>query len=148
MRNFVMSPARAILAATVLVAVTTGCQRSATGRALRGPVNEEPSPTATHKVSRVEELLVGRPGVDVQRTSDGNYSVTIRGTGSFMSSEQPLYVIDGVPVVVQDGRGLSWINPADVTKIEILKNPTETTLYGVRGGNGVIVITTKRARSG
>lgn len=100
-----------------------------------------------NKVSSVEELLEGRfPGVQVQRTGDGGYSVSIRGVGSFMSSEQPLYVIDGVPYEVRPGRGLSWLNPADVVRIDLLKNPSETSIYGVRGANGVIVITTKRKR--
>lgn len=98
-----------------------------------------------NKVSRVEELLEGRfSGVQVQRTGDGDYSVSIRGAGSFMSSEQPLWVIDGVPYEVGPGRGLAWLNPADVVRIDLLKNPAETSIYGVRGANGVIVITTKR----
>ena len=97
-------------------------------------------------VARVEELLIGRfSGVEVTRT-DGGYSVSIRGTGSFMSSEQPLWVVDGVPFEVKSGRGLSWINPQDVTKIDVLKSAAETAIYGVRGGNGVIVITTRKPR--
>jgi TonB-dependent SusC/RagA subfamily outer membrane receptor len=99
------------------------------------------------KVSRIEELLEGRfPGVFVQRTSDGGYSVSIRGSSSFMGGEGPLWVIDGVPVEVASGRGLGWINPADVVRIDVLKNPNETGVYGVRGANGVIVVTTKRPR--
>ena len=99
------------------------------------------------KVSRIEELLEGRfPGVFVQRTSDGGYSVSVRGSSSFMGGEAPLWVIDGVPVEVSSGRGLSWVNPADVVRIDVLKNPTETGVYGVRGANGVIVVTTKRPR--
>lgn len=97
------------------------------------------------RVSRVEELIEGRfSGVLVQRTANGGYSVSIRGTGSFSSSEQPLYVIDGMPYEVGSGRGLGWLNPADVVRIDLLKNPAETSIYGVRGANGVIVITTKR----
>jgi TonB-dependent SusC/RagA subfamily outer membrane receptor len=102
----------------------------------------------TRQVSRVEELIEGRlSGVVVTRTADGGYSVRIRGSSSFMSNEEPLYVIDGIPVQVQDGRGLSFINPADVERIDLLKNPSETGIYGVRGANGVIVITTRKPRS-
>lgn len=98
-------------------------------------------------VSRVEEMLIGRfSGVDVIRTGDGGYSVSIRGTGSFMSNEQPLWVVDGVPFETVPGRGLAWINPQDVTKIDVLKSSAETAIYGVRGGNGVIVITTRKPR--
>lgn len=103
----------------------------------------EPSKNAT----RVEEMLIGRfPGVEVMRTGNGGYSVTIRGTGSFLSSEQPLWVVDGTPVEVSGGRGLSWLTPADVVRINVLKNPSETSIYGVRGANGVIVISTRRNR--
>lgn len=99
------------------------------------------------QVSRVEELLENIPGVLVQRTGDGGYSVSIRGgSGSFMASEQPLFVIDGMPYEVGPGRGLGWLNPADVVRIDVLKNPADTAIYGVRGANGVIVITTQRKR--
>jgi TonB-dependent SusC/RagA subfamily outer membrane receptor len=99
------------------------------------------------QVSRVEELLENFPGVQVQRTGDGGYSVSIRGaSGSFMAGEQPLFVIDGIPYEVGPGRGLGWLNPMDVTRIDVLKNPAETAIYGVRGSNGVIVITTQRKR--
>lgn len=98
-------------------------------------------------VTAVEELLIGRyPGVEVTRTGDGGYSVNVRGTSSFMSSEQPLWVIDGMQVEVAAGRGLSWLNPADVVRIRVLRNPSETAIYGVRGANGVIVVATKRKR--
>jgi TonB-dependent starch-binding outer membrane protein SusC len=95
------------------------------------------------QVSRVEELIEARfPGVEVRRTADGNYSVIVRGIGSFMSSEQPLYVIDGTPYQ----GSLGWLAPSDVVRIALLKNPTETSIYGVRGSNGVFVISTKRKR--
>jgi TonB-dependent SusC/RagA subfamily outer membrane receptor len=97
------------------------------------------------KVSRVEELLENRfSGVTVRRTTDGGYSVRIGGAGSFMSNEEPLWVIDGTPFEVKSGRALSWLNPADVVRIDVLRNPSETSIYGVRGGNGVIVVTTRR----
>lgn len=101
---------------------------------------------ADGKVSRVEELLERFPGVRVQRTAGGGYSVSIRGVGSFMASEEPLYVIDGVPIDIRPGSGLSWLNPSDVVRIDLLRNPVETSIYGVRGANGVVVITTKRSR--
>jgi TonB-dependent SusC/RagA subfamily outer membrane receptor len=98
------------------------------------------------KVARVEELLEGIAGVQVQRTGDGGYSVSIRGVGN-MTSEQPLYVIDGVPYEPgPGGRGVGWLDPENVLRISVLKNPSETSIYGMRGANGVIVITTKRKR--
>jgi TonB-dependent SusC/RagA subfamily outer membrane receptor len=95
------------------------------------------------QVARVEQLIEARfPGVEVRRTADGNYSMMIRGVGSFMASEQPLFVIDGAPFQ----GSLGWLNPADVMRIDLLKNPTETAIYGLRGSNGVFVITTRRKR--
>lgn len=111
-----------------------------------GVSSVEYNPGAQQKVARVEELLIGKfPGVEVARTDGDGYSVTIRGgAGSFMSGEQPLWVIDGVPYEVKAGRGLSWLSPDDVARIDVLKNPSETGIYGLRGANGVIVVTTKR----
>jgi TonB-dependent SusC/RagA subfamily outer membrane receptor len=57
-----------------------------------------------------------------------------------------LYVVDGMPVHVVPGRGLDWLNPADVARIDVLKDAASTSIYGVRGGNGVILITTRRGR--
>lgn len=96
------------------------------------------------RVKRVEELLAGRvAGVHVLTTPGGGFSIRIRGAAS---GAEPLYVVDGMPVDVTPGRGLDWLDPADIARIDVLKNPAETSMYGVRGANGVIVITTKRSK--
>ena len=85
------------------------------------------------------------PGVDVRRTT-GGVSIRIRGIGSFYSGGEPLYIVDGV--ALPDGTpGIAWINPYDIASIKVLKDPAETAIYGVRGGNGVVVVTTKQQRS-
>lgn len=102
----------------------------------------------TRKAARAEELLEGRfPGVHVIRHPGGGFSIRIRGQTTLMGNQEPLYVIDGLPIEVEAGRGLDWLNPSDIQRIDVLKNATETTMYGVRGANGVIVITTKKASS-
>ena len=68
----------------------------------------------------------------------------IRGVGSFLSSNEPLYVIDDVPINLGDGATLRAINLRDIASIEVIKDPAGLALYGVRGANGVIVIRTKR----
>jgi len=73
----------------------------------------------------------GQPGADAQ--------IRIRGFGSINASSSPLYVVDGVPF---DGN-LNSINPADIKNMSVLKDATATSLYGARGANGVIMITTK-----
>jgi TonB-dependent SusC/RagA subfamily outer membrane receptor len=99
------------------------------------------------KARQVEELLEGRfPGVDVIRTPGGGFSIRIRSVSTLLGNQEPLYVVNGIPVDVEPGRGLDWLNPADIARIDVLKNAPETTMYGVRGANGVILITTKRSR--
>jgi TonB-dependent SusC/RagA subfamily outer membrane receptor len=98
----------------------------------------------TRAARQVEELLDARfPGVQIIRTASGGFLVRIRGLSSFLGRGEPLYVIDGTPVEVDPNRGLDWINPSDIARITVLTGPPETTLYGVRGANGVIVITTR-----
>jgi TonB-dependent starch-binding outer membrane protein SusC len=96
------------------------------------------------KVGRVEELLQGRlSGVQVVRTADGGFSVRIRGGGIGSRPGEPLYVIDGVPLRLSPGQGLTWLNPADIARIDVLKGAAAG-IYGSTGGNGVVLITTRR----
>lgn len=105
-------------------------------------------------------------GVDV-KTSDaapgGSASITIRGANSFTTSSQPLYIVDGIPFgtdpngvpqsAANDGQNqsqnpLSMLNPNDIEKVEVLKDASATAIYGSRGANGVIIITTKKGQQG
>ena len=96
-------------------------------------------------VSHVQDLLRGRvAGVQVFTTPDGYLAVRIRGRSSLRGSNEPLYVLDGVPITAGPGGALVGINPHDVETIEVLKDVASTAIYGVRGANGVILITTKR----
>jgi TonB-dependent SusC/RagA subfamily outer membrane receptor len=93
----------------------------------------------------IEQLLMARfPGVLATRTSDGGISIRIRGVGSFMSSNEPLYIIDDVPMDLGKGASLRAINPRDIGSIEVVQDPVGMALYGVRGANGVVIIKTKR----
>jgi TonB-dependent SusC/RagA subfamily outer membrane receptor len=93
----------------------------------------------------IEQLLMDPfPGVQVTRTSDGGISVRIRGVGSFLSSNEPLYLIDEVPMDLGRGASLRAINPHDIASIEVVQDPVGMALYGVRGANGVVIIKTKR----
>ena len=105
-------------------------------------------------------------GVDVKE-SDGapgsGVSITVRGANSFTTSSQPLYIVDGIPFGTDpngvpasganDGQNqsqnpLSMINPNDIEKIEVLKDASATAIYGSRGANGVVIITTRRGQEG
>jgi TonB-dependent SusC/RagA subfamily outer membrane receptor len=92
----------------------------------------------------VATLLQARTtGADVTVRPDGSISVRIRGAVSFYGNTEPLYVVDGTPMTPGPRGVLSGINPYDIESIEVLKPPA-TTIYGVRGANGVVVIKTKR----
>ena len=104
-----------------------------------------PEEIARLRVRRVEELLAGRvPGLRVLPTPDGGFMVRIRGITTLHGSAEPLYIIDGMPVTLLPGEELSWLDPAEILQIDVLKDPAETSMYGVRGANGVIIIRTKR----
>ena len=99
--------------------------------------------------SEVTKALAGEvAGVQVVNTSGQpgtNASIRIRGIGSIYGSSAPLYVIDGVQYQAGD---ISSIDPGDIASTTVLKDATATALYGSRGANGVIVITTKKGTSG
>ncbi len=110
----------------------------------------------------VQTALNGRTsGVQVvsnSGTPGGGIDVRVRGSTSLNASNQPLYVIDGVPVISGNpsqlavGNGnlnsLADINPADIESIEVLKDASTAAIYGSRGANGVVLITTKKGKAG
>ena len=99
-------------------------------------------------VKRVEDILLGRtPGVEVTTLSgmpSGGIKVRVRGTTSINKSSEPLYVIDGIV----SSSGLEGINPADIQSVEVLKDASATAIYGSRGANGVVLVTTRRGVEG
>ena len=137
------------LAITALIGLASGCASSNTNHGLPAqPVltAEDVERGGGEPIERTLQAKV--PGLIVSRTSDGYISVQIRGPSSFYSSTQPLYVIDGSPMVPGTGGALSGINPHDIESIRVLKDPAELGIYGMRGANGVILITTKRPGDG
>ncbi len=98
------------------------------------------------RVTRVEEMLRGVPGLEVTRLANGGYQIRIRGQRSIRGNptdDDPLIVIDGVPSSAGPA-ALADLAPRDVARIDVLKDAGATSQYGSRGANGVIVITTKR----
>ncbi|WP_019990481.1 SusC/RagA family TonB-linked outer membrane protein [Rudanella lutea] len=100
-------------------------------------------------VTGVGQALQGRaPGVFVTQASNapgGGVSIRVRGGNSINAGNEPLYVIDGFPVYNENGPNL---NPNDIESMEILKDASATAIYGSRGANGVVLITTKRGKAG
>jgi TonB-dependent SusC/RagA subfamily outer membrane receptor len=99
----------------------------------------------THGASLDQAMAAKFPGVWISRASDGSLRIRIRGTTSIMGNQEPLYILDGSPLQSGPGGNLTGIVPADIESIEVLKDAIATSLYGVRGANGVILIKTKRA---
>ena len=97
-------------------------------------------------VLRTEQALQGRAaGVQVTQNSGqpgSTQSIRIRGTGSLNNAE-PLWVVDGIP-----SGGIDYLNPADIESISVLKDAASAAIYGARGGNGVILVTTKKGAKG
>ncbi len=112
-----------------------------------------------NRSNSVEQLLQGQiAGVVITDSSEpgGGTGISIRGTNSILGGTQPLYVVDGIPIdPLSDAQGndgggqsqnsISNINPNDIDKIEVLKDAAATAVYGARGANGVVIITTKSA---
>ena len=106
-------------------------------------------------VPNVVEGLAGRmPGVLIQQNTGapGNApSIKVRGLGSISAGNGPLVVIDGQPLnsgTQTNAGGLNQLNPNDIDKIDVLKDASATAIYGSRGANGVVMVTTKRGKSG
>ena len=95
----------------------------------------------------IDEALQGRiSGVAVSQTGHSyGQSVRIRGASSLTGDNEPLYVVDGVPITASGNNNLlADINPADITSMEVLKDASATAIYGSRASNGVVIITTKK----
>lgn len=117
---------------------------------------------ANQPISNPIAALQGRvAGLDISGTSGlpgSTYNVRLRGTNSILGGNDPLYIVDGIPFIsesIDQFRGangnnspLNSINPADIERIDILKDADATAIYGSRGANGVILITTKKGQSG
>ncbi|KAA0990977.1 SusC/RagA family TonB-linked outer membrane protein [Dyadobacter aurulentus] len=112
-------------------------------------LKERPAPSLNQalqgKISGVQvNVNSGRPG--------GRSNVRIRGFSSINSSNNPLYVVDGVMLPQgnqnQQSQAIDFINPNDIVSVEVLKDASSTAIYGARGANGVIMITTRKGKSG
>lgn len=138
--NVIMEDDTEILDEVVVVGYGTSKRKDLTGSvsSVRGDDIQD-IPT-----SNVAEALMGRiSGVHITQTEggpNGSISVQVRGGMSITQSNEPLYVIDGI---ICDG-GLDDIDPAEIESIDVLKDASSAAIYGARGANGVVVVTTKR----
>ena len=140
--NIVLKDDAQLLEETIVVAFGTSTKEAFTGSAK--VVNSES--LSNSQVSAVTSALAGKvAGVQLTTSSGAPGStpnIRIRGFSSISAGQEPLYVVDGMPY---DG-DINNINPADVESMTVLKDAASNALYGARGANGVIMITTKRAK--
>ena len=162
--SIVMSPDFQTLDEVVVVGFGTQKKRFTTG-AISKVDSEELENVAQ---TTVESSLQGKIAGVMVTTSDAMagspVTVRIRGTSSIVASSEPLYVVDGIPVVsgnysknnasswrlatAHESNALSQLNPSDIESIEVLKDASAAAIYGSRGANGVVLITTKRGQAG
>ena len=140
---------RAAFTVLPLIALASGC-----GSSTKAGPETTPKPQVTAEdIERtgggesIEKVLqTMAPGALVSRSSNGGISIQIRGPSSFYSGQEPLYIIDDSPFPAGPGGVLYGLNPHDIESIRVLKDPADTGVYGMRGANGVIVITTKKPK--
>jgi len=93
----------------------------------------------------IEQLLMARaPGLDVRSLGQGRFTLMVRGRPTLGDRREPLVVIDGTQFGESGADVLATMTPRDVKRVEVLKDPASTGVYGTRGTNGVVVITTRR----
>ncbi|RZK47409.1 MAG: TonB-dependent receptor [Pedobacter sp.] len=154
--NVSMSPGTGALNEVVVVGYGSAVKREVTGSIVKVGGNE----VENLPFQSFEAAIQGKaPGVVIESGSGKvgqAMKVRIRGTSSISASSQPLYVVDGLPVVsnsVSDGTNdptnpLVDINPNDIESIEVLKDASASAIYGARAANGVVLITTKKGKLG
>lgn len=158
--NMALEPASQLLKDVVVIAYGTVKKSDLTG-SVSSVSSEDLNRTAP---TSLDQALQGRAaGVQVTQVSGrpgGETSIRIRGSSSINAGNEPLYVVDGMLITSDNGQlnaggiagsglnGLSTISPSDIERIEILKDASATALYGSRGSNGVVLITTKRGKAG
>ena len=154
-RDFQLTPSAQVLGDVVSIGYGTTKARDLTGSVSTTTERD----FNTGRVVSPEELIRAKvPGVQVVDNNEpgGGITIRIRGgtsTGAYGASNDPLYVVDGVPLQVGGGASagrnpLNFLNPRDIATITVLKDASSTAIYGSRGANGVVIITTKSGSTG
>lgn len=159
--NVTLKPTATNLNSVVVVGYGSKSKREITGSV----ASVQTKDIKEQSVTSFDQALVGKmAGVQVLQTSGapgGNVSIRIRGISSISAGNNPLFVIDGIPVsndtrsaaggvntYEQPFNPLASINPSDIESIDVLKDAASTAIYGSRGSTGVVIITTKKGKAG
>jgi TonB-linked SusC/RagA family outer membrane protein len=156
--NFSLHPTATVLSAVVSVGYGTANRQDVSSAI----ASVDSTAFANAPVAGLDNALQGRiPGVQVMQNSGepgSGVSVRVRGPASVNAGNQPLYVVDGVPIIQgslsqialsgQDVTSITGLNPDEIATIDVLKDAAAAAIYGSRGSNGVVIVTTKRGQSG
>lgn len=124
---------------TSVISMTSACTQTRT--ASEDASAPRPAVTRDYTGKTLAEVFQGRAGVQVT-SMNGGVRLRIRGAGEWDGRGDPLYVIDGVPT--EPPGGILILNPNDIASVEILKDDASTSIYGLKGANGVVKIALKR----
>ncbi|HVW63262.1 MAG TPA: TonB-dependent receptor [Puia sp.] len=149
--DVMLQPASAELTNVVVMGYGTQTKRDVTG-AVKSLKTEDFNRGV---VTSPQQLIQGKAaGVNVTSASGepgASLGISIRGPGGIRTGNTPLFVVDGLPLdnsTTGGGDPMNFINPADIVSMDVLKDASATAIYGSRGANGVIIITTKKGRAG
>jgi len=140
-----LSSLRAFAPVAAMVVVASAC---ASGNPRGSPQEQRSTVTAADIANSsnepIEKVLQSKvSGLLITRADDGSIAINIRGNHSFTREDAPLYVLDGIPFEPGPGGVIASVDPYNIETIRVLKG-AEAVLYGIRGQNGVIEITTKK----
>ena len=137
-----LAPDTQMLEETVVVAFGTSTKEAFTGSATVVKSSDIAKVQTSEPTRALEGLVAGVQMTTSSGSLGSSPSIIIRGIGTMSASSAPLYVVDGVPY----GGDLNNLNSADIESMTVLKDAASNSLYGARGANGVIMITTKKAK--
>ena len=142
--DVLLDPDTEAIEETIVVAFGTATKESFTGSATVVKSDDIAKVQTSDATRALEGVVAGVQMTTVSGTLGSSPSLQIRGAGSISAGTQPLYVVDGIPFQGD----MNNINPADIESMTVLKDAASNALYGARGANGVIMITTKKAKHG
>ena len=144
--DVMLSPDTEAIEETIVVAFGTATKESFTGSATVIKSDDIAKIQSTDATRALEGMVAGVQMTTVSGSLGSKPSIQIRGVGSINAGTSPLYVIDGIPY--GSDFDMNNLNPSDIESMTVLKDAASNALYGARGANGVIMITTKKAKHG
>lgn len=156
--NIVMKPDVGTLDAVVVIGYGTTTKRANTGAVSSVTAKDIASQPVANPLAALQGKVAGLDISGSNGYAGSSYTVRLRGNNSITGGNNPLYIVDGIPFISETlnqfsgANGttspLNSINPSDIERIDVLKDADATAIYGSRGSNGVILITTKKGKSG